>query len=725
MLSLRWSNIWLIFRREVRDQLRDKRTLFMIFVLPILLYPLLGMGMLKFAEAFEQKARKVMVVGAESLPDEPPLLSAGKNSFETTLFDSTAEAGLLVVETASRDSLWANPKGREIALRGHEADVVVILPLEIKSTYETERVRPEVFYDSANEKSQNTYLRVREVLSRWNEKIVAGRLKRDDKPAAYTEPIQPKAEDVATPEQVGGTIWAKIFPFILVMMSLTGAFYPAVDICAGEKERGTMETLLISPAARGEIVLGKFFTVVLASIMTALLNILSMGLTFWQLASHFGMVNAIKGGARAAGGFAAPSMMATFWMVVILIPLACFFSAICLAIAVLAKSMKEGQYYMTPLYIFAMPLIFLTLMPGVEINLFYSLVPITGVSLLLRALIQGDYLTAWAYFIPVLLPTSLYGLVALRWAVDQFRREDVLFRESERFDLYLWLRHLIRDRGPLPSGGQSILCFVVMLTSAWFITQAIGSDVNAINTMALGQVAFILLPPVLMALVLTSSPRRTLRLTIPSKRYMLIAIVLGFTLNPIVREIGTVVDWLFPTSDTVKKLVGEMMSKLDSVWLNVFFFAVIPAICEEFAFRGFILSGLETIYSRRSAVIISSLLFGFLHVLLSLFQQLFNATWLGIILALLAIRSRSLLPGIVFHLITNGLAVLVGELTSSPLAPYLFRNGTEGLYNAPILAICVAVSTVLIYQLYRHGTENLSESESSQAATPPLLEPAR
>ena len=93
---------------------------------------------------------------------------------------------------------------------------------------------------------------------------------------------------MASLDERGGSVWARLFPFLLVMMSLTGAFYPAVDLCAGEKERGTMETLLISPASRGEIVMGKFLTVVLASMMTALLNLLSMGLTAMQLAGQVG-----------------------------------------------------------------------------------------------------------------------------------------------------------------------------------------------------------------------------------------------------------------------------------------------------------------------------------------------------------------------------------------------------------------------------------------------------
>ena len=91
-----------------------------------------------------------------------------------------------------------------------------------------------------------------------------------------------------------------------------------------------------------------------------------------------------------------------------------------------------------------MPLAFLAMAPGVELNLFYSLVPITGVALLLKALILGNYDAAFRFFLPVLLPMLVYAAVSLRWAIDQFQREDVLFREAERFSLVTWLRHLYR-----------------------------------------------------------------------------------------------------------------------------------------------------------------------------------------------------------------------------------------------------------------------------------------
>ncbi len=511
------------------------------------------------------------------------------------------------------------------------------------------------------------------------------------------------------------------------MMSLTGAFYPAVDLCAGEKERGTMETLLISPASRGEIVMGKFLTVVLASMMTALLNLLSMGLTAMQLAGQVGGM-AREGQERAEAVMAAPSLASAAWMVLLLIPLSVFFSAVCVALAVLARSMKEGQYYMTPLYLICLPLIFLTLAPGVELNLFYSLVPITGVSLLLRALILGDYAVAGRYFLPVLVPTMIYGAVALRWAVEQFQSEDVLFREAERFDLRSWLRHLVRDREPLPTGAQALLCFVLMLSSAWFLTLYLSGQglASSWKSIVAGQ-AFILIIPVAMTLLLTSAPRRTLRLYWPRPRFLIVAVGLVLALNPLVNELRPVVETLFPLSKTVQAAFESMLKEnAPTLGMALLLLAVVPAICEEFAFRGFILSGMQHGHSTRTAILLSALLFGFLHVLMSIFQQLFNATLLGLVLGLLAVRSGSILPGILFHVLNNGMAVSMGYAygdVKAWMARWLYRDADKALYHGWIVVAGTLASLVLLAWLWR-SDRPAPEAEAGPGTRDPFRDEA-
>ncbi len=705
--EIRWGNVWTIFRREARDQLRDRRTLFMVLVLPLLLYPILGFAILQLSATFDQKARTVVVLGTEHLPPSPSLLNPSKDGFERGLFSRPKDAELLKVELGTPGVDWRKPGAVRQGIRGGLADAVIIVPPDVTGQIEAlGSARLPILYDSTDESSQITYLRVREVLERWRDEIVKARLVVDKKPPEYTEPVEVKGEDVAPESEVGGSIWGRIFPFLLVIMALTGAFYPAVDLCAGEKERGTMETLLISPARRSEIVLGKFFTVMLASMATALLNLVSMGLTGLQIAGQIAASGARAGG-RVATMIAPPSPSSYFWMMLLLIPLSAFFAALCVALATMARSMKEGQYYMTPLYLVSLPLILVTLAPEVSLTLFYSLVPITGVSLLLKALILGDYETARTYFLPVLLPTLLYAWLALRWAVDLFNREDVVFREAEAFDLKSWLKSLIRDKEPSPSAGSAMFCFALIISLTWYAMQAPGMADSPLRGMALVHLACILGAPLVLAFALTSDPLGTLRLRLPRLVEFGLAAGLALSLNPIVRELGFHVEKLFPTSTVIQEMLAELSRNGPGLGVAVLVFALMPAITEELAFRGYILSGLERTYSKGTAIVLSALLFGFLHVLISLFQQLFGATLLGLVIGLIAIRTRSLWPGVLFHFINNALGLLTPELAKHPrlatLSSWLFRDQSDGLYRPGVLVATTLISAVLLTIVWRGG----------------------
>src|SRR5262249_50868392 len=158
---------------------------------------------------------------------------------------------------------------------------------------------------------------------------------------------------------------------------------------------------------REEIVWGKFLTIWVFSGGTALLNVVSMGLTTWWFGGQLPRLAVTPGG--------------LFWCMLLLVPLSAFFSAVCLAVGAYARSSKEGQYYLMPLFLLTMPLIFLTLAPGVELNSFYSMVPVTGVALLMQRVLTGAALNEpWLYLAAVMAPIALYSWLALRWAIDQF-----------------------------------------------------------------------------------------------------------------------------------------------------------------------------------------------------------------------------------------------------------------------------------------------------------------
>src|SRR5262249_16166136 len=163
----------------------------------------------------------------------------------------------------------------------------------------------------------------------------------------------------------------------------------------------------------------KFLAIWVLSGATALLNLASMGMTSAQFSAML--------------PHDVLSAAAIFWCVLLVLPLSAFFSAVSLAIGAYARSSKEGQYYLMPLFLVTTPLIVLTFAPGVELNPFYSLVPVTGVALLMQRLMTAPlHGLPWLYFLPVLAPMALYSWLALRWAIEQFKREEVLFREAER-----------------------------------------------------------------------------------------------------------------------------------------------------------------------------------------------------------------------------------------------------------------------------------------------------
>mgnify|MGYP001471286247 CR=1 FL=1 len=191
--------------------------------------------------------------------------------------------------------------------------------------------------------------------------------------------------DVASRKNRSAALWSKVLPLIIVVWCLTGAFYPAVDLCAGEKERGTFETLLSSPARRDEIAIGKLLTVMSFSITTSLLNLISMAFTGFLVASRLGV------GMTPAMGIGVPPLACFGWLLLALPPISALFSAVAMAAASFARSSKEGQYYLVPLMMISLPLMMLPMLPAAKLDLGTSLIPVAGLMLMLRGLIEGNY----------------------------------------------------------------------------------------------------------------------------------------------------------------------------------------------------------------------------------------------------------------------------------------------------------------------------------------------
>ncbi len=666
---MNWSHVQLIFLREVRDQLRDRRTLFTIAVLPLLLYPLLGMTFLQVSQFAHEQPAQVWVVGAGQLPASPPLID--RQRFDEAVA-SADEARLLelTVEQAVPADLGTESfreRARALIQSGTYA-AVLVFPAGFGEALAQFRAgsggfadeqsgaacQPQVVYDAASDRSRICEARIRRVLTSWRVAIVRQYLAARHISPRATDPFEVQGLDLSQEASRRAAFWSKVLPFVLFVWALTGAFYPAVDLCAGEKERGTLETLLSSPAERSEIVLGKLLTIMGFSAGTSVLNLISMAITG-------AAVILLQPAAFPIG---VPPVWSLGWLLLALLPISGLFSALALSIAAFARSTKEGQYYLMPLLLISLPLMILPMLPAVRLTLGTSLIPITGMMLLLRAVVEGQYAEAALFAPSVLLVTGGCCLVAIRWAVRQFNDESVLFRESERVDVRLWLRHLVRDRGPTPTFGQAIACGLILLTIRFFATFAAKTPTSW-GEFALPQfltlTLLVLAPVAILTATLAGSPRATLLLRPARGTAVLLAGLLAVTLYPLGLRVTEFIQWLYPIHEPMRaQLEGiqRIIASAPSVWQIVALLALTPAICEELAFRGFILSGLRHRGGKWSAILISSLLFGVTHGIL---QQSLSATLVGMVLGYIAVQTGSLLPGIVFHLVYNtlGLSTLI------------------------------------------------------------------
>ena len=433
---MKWANIKLICVRELRDQLRDRRTLFTILILPLVLYPLLGMTYLQVAQFLKDSPTRIWLIGTQNLPQEEAvaLLSPSGSSFNQSLMPGFKPAQLSIKASKqlpkeiTAESLASHTQQ---ALESEQYEVVVYFPDTFATelgnfrkqitAYRNEEISaaeleatvvpaPRVYVNSANDKSLLGFRRTDNILRQWRQQIVKESFRESRIPEQANNPFEFEKHDVAKPATKKAVVWSKILPFFALVWALAGAFYPAVDLCAGEKERGTLETLLCSPADRREIVWGKMITIMVFSILTALLNLLSLGLTGLLVFSQLAQMS------EAALQIGTPPLSTIGWLLLALLPIAALFSALALAVASFARSTKEGQYYLMPLLLVSMPLMTLSMLPSVELELGTSLIPITGMMLLLRALCEQHYWTALQFLLPVLGVTSVCCWLASRWS---------------------------------------------------------------------------------------------------------------------------------------------------------------------------------------------------------------------------------------------------------------------------------------------------------------------
>ncbi len=401
-MSLR--NIGIVYRKELTESLRDRRTLISTIVVPLLLFPVLTVGFGYMAANLIGKAQKethrVMILGGEDSPD----IVAGIRKLESVEVVPAAPNYADQITNKEIRAAVEIPKGFQAALDHGETPTVSIYMYqgEIKSSFGADRIE--------------------KFLRAYRDNVSKERLAARHLPPTLLKPFDIKQQNVAPPEKVGGTTFGGLIGYMVILLCMTGAMYPAMDLTAGEKERGTMETILTSPIERTHLVLGKFFLVLTASLFTAVLSVISMGTSFY-FAAKFGGFGEGKHDSSLMMTISTKAVVAVFVMA---LPVAVLFSAALLTIALFAKSYKEAQSYLTPMtFVVVIPAV-ASMLPGVELNARLAIIPIFNTSLVCKEIVTGTY--HWNFIALIFASTCVYAAAAIFIAVKMFQREDVLFR---------------------------------------------------------------------------------------------------------------------------------------------------------------------------------------------------------------------------------------------------------------------------------------------------------
>ncbi|HOJ33069.1 MAG TPA: ABC transporter permease subunit/CPBP intramembrane protease [Candidatus Hydrogenedentes bacterium] len=613
--------IWAIFRKEIIDTFRDKRALVAMVAIPLLLYPALFLLVSQVAilqtTAVDKGWSRVAVLG-----DDMHLVRNW-------------------VEVIPKVDLVDMPDPRAALSRG-ELDVVIVVQTGARKVLqEGGTVEITVEYDATETASQRAATRLLEGLAKEKGRLLQQRLIQANITPEFIVPINVTKKNVASPTKVTGSLLGMIIPMIMVLMVGVGAFYPAVDLTAGEKERGTFETLLSTPVAKVDIVTGKFLAVFSLSMMTALLNLASMTTTFsFQIAQ-------LPGELESALTFQISPYTGVL-MALFLVPLAFFISAVMMSLAVFARSFREAQSYVTPFFLVILFPAAAAGVPGMNLNNVTQFLPITNVALLFKEMMKGEASPDATF--AVLTSTAAYALLALLAAAWIFQREEIMLADSQGTTMPLRRAYLIpRTSAPV---GLALFLYGVSLLLIFYLGTFLQLR-SPFWGLLITQWGLLLAPAVLTAWYAKLDFSQTFHLVRPNPSQLLGGFLLSVGWLVLLLHINVWIQEVLPVPEEIEKDMEWMLERIHTSKgaLGLYFAAAIsPAICEEAVFRGVLLSSLKS-YMRPWVVwLLVALLFGILHMNIYRLPATFLS---GVVLSYLVWRSRSIFLGFFAHLIIN------------------------------------------------------------------------
>jgi len=629
--------------------LRDRRTILTLVLMPLLLYPLLSMTLQRFlfsARSASDLVYRIAVLGQSEADLLRTLIDDPLSQPPDELLQAN-DSQLAQFELVAHDTLTP-----EQALSESLVDVAAY----VKPGKANGPPTIELWADS----SQPASLAARRILVervQWLKLGVA--TQRLTELAVVDADYAPQIALQTIGSDTGTSMLATLVPLVLVLMTITGAVYPAIDLTAGERERGTIEALIASPVPRGQVLVAKYSAVVTVALLTAIVNLVAMLITL----KAGGMMRLLTGTDDSIPWL---SLLQIFGLLVLF---SGFFSAVLLCLTSFAKSFKEAQAYLIPLMLLSLAPGILSLIPGVQLTPTLALVPLVNIILLARELLGGtvDPVAATA----AILSTIAYAAAALGVAARLFGT-DAILRGSEISAGAMFRRPEKASDAPSPSAAA--LTLAVIFPVYFWVSNTLAQQADAemgqrLLASGLSLAAVFGGIPLIAAMLGRDSLHTTFRLQNPIGAGRLVIAIVGASLMGLGLWALAHESFVVTTGRLDEERIAaarQTIAKLAEVPLGVILvsLAVAPGIIEELCFRGYLFSSLRKILSPTRTILLTSFLFGLFHVLTGsalLLERFVPTTIMGLFLGWVAYRTGSGWAGMFLHTIHNGFLNVVGR----------------------------------------------------------------
>ncbi|MCR4815256.1 MAG: ABC transporter permease subunit [Lachnospiraceae bacterium] len=687
-----------LYKKEIMDLLRDKKTIIVMILIPIFLYPAMMLGSLLVMQGIvkesESKEYKIAMVESGVSSRVFEILSDEEDKFEYKFKEIP-----YTDEEKAKEELKEKKVDLVIVSGDYKTSDILTKSDKISELYDTEDLLKVKCYNlSSNTNSSSAYQYVSEILRAYS-----SNLRKDafdtlfDDAEGILNPVDLSVESISSSEQNAGSIIGMVLPFILIISILTGAIYPAIDATAGERERGTLETIMTLPVRKSDIMISKFMSVSTIAVFSAFLNLLSMFAMTFYMYKTFDMQN------LGFKNFDFKLFIPAFLSLLICLPVfSMFSSAVSLCVCIFAKSFKEANNITSPILIVFMFAAMASILPNVELSSATALIPVSNISLLIKSVFSLDY--DYHLMLMVLLSNLVYCILLVVIMSTLFSSEEVLFGEGVN-GIHLFENFANQKRGQIPGYGDLLFLYAALLLIMVFTSSMLVLKWGLWGSA--GVQAIILVIPLLYALYLKCNIRELYSLNLPKVKEMLGSVCLwigGFTTNQVILS-------------GLSKLIPSMVENSDSLNSTIFeagfipaiiVVGICPAIAEEAAFRGFLFGSLRKRTKIWIAVIVSAAAFGLYHLN---FLQFFTGLYLGSIMAYMVYKSRSIFASALFHLLNNSISVILTFhpeiLTRIPLIGVENPGIGENLGIAAVGIVFLALGLFLFGAFSKKGTEQL------------------